>query len=204
MPQPLFIPRVHICCEPFQPYLSRLQQKTKSAQRRFVYLGMDWQQVVDSLPSGSVDTVVLIDVVEHVDKKFALSLLERTLPLARKQVLISTPLGFCPQHYEPGEYDAWGMQGTSWQEHHSGWDLSDFDDRWTLLACKEYHHSNGKGEKLDPPMGMFWAIYNAQTSNMKPRFRTKPPFRRLGTALVSAWREFRDRMSRNAISDEGR
>jgi hypothetical protein len=197
MPQPLFVPRVHICCEPFASYLGRLQEKTKSAQYRFIYLQMDWQQVVESLPPRSVDSVILVDVIEHIDKQLALSLLERTLRLVRKQVLVSTPLGFCPQHYVTDEHDAWGMQGGAWQEHRSGWELSDFDERWMLLACKEYHHSNGKGEKLDPAVGMFWAIYNAQTPYVKPRFR------RLRTALASSWREFRARMNWNSASDEG-
>src|SRR5260370_11404196 len=150
MPQPLFAPRIHICCEPFAPYLSRLQEKTKPAQYRFIYLRMDWQQVVDSLPPGSVDSVILIDVIEHLDKELAQSLLERTLRLARKQVLVSTPLRFCPQHYKPDECDAWGMQGGACQEHRSGWELSDFDERWILLGRKVYLHSNGKGESHDP------------------------------------------------------
>jgi hypothetical protein len=196
MPQGLFAPRIHICCEPFPPYLGRLQERTKSVKYRFIYLRMDWQQVVDSLPPESVDSVILVDVIEHLDKAVALSLLERTLRLARRQVLISTPLGFCPQHYEAGQLDAWGMNGATWQEHRSGWDLSDFDERWTILACRQYHHVNGKGEKLDPPVGMFWAIYNAEMPHIKP------PFQRLRTAIKCSLREFCDRMSWNSPSDE--
>jgi hypothetical protein len=196
MPQPLFIPRVHICCEPFLSYLSRLQEKTRLTRHRFVYLQMGWQEVVNSLPPGSVDTAILVDVVEHLEKDVALKLLEQTVRLVRRQVLVSTPLGFCRQHYEPGETDAWGMDGVIWQEHRSGWDVSDFDDRWTILACREYHHVNGKDEKLDPPVGMFWAIYNAE------RPYVKPPFRRLRTAVASSWREFLDRMDWNFFTEK--
>jgi len=196
MPLSLWVPRVHICCEPFHSYLTRLQEETRPARHRFVYLQMGWQEVVNALPPGSVDTVVLVDVVEHLEKNVALKLLERTVRLVRRQMLVSTPLGFCPQHYEAGQADAWGMDGAAWQEHRSGWNLSDFDDRWDILACREYHHVNGKGEKLDPPVGMFWAIYNAETPY------AKPPFRRLRTAISCSFREFFDRMNWSSPADK--
>lgn len=65
----------------------------------------------------SFDAVVALDVVEHFKKKDALKLMKSMEQLARKKVIILTPFGFAKQD----AYD-----GNPYQEHKSGWSISDF------------------------------------------------------------------------------
>lgn len=72
------------------------------------------------------DAVVLLDVLEHMERLVG----ERVVQLAKlaaiKQVIIYTPFGFLPQ-----DGDAWEMGGDDWQRHRSGWTPEDFPD-WAI------------------------------------------------------------------------
>lgn len=65
----------------------------------------------------SFDAVVALDVIEHFKKKDALKLIDSMDRIAKKKVLIVTPYGFAKQ----SAYD-----GNPYQEHKSGWNVSDF------------------------------------------------------------------------------
>ncbi|MDP2638257.1 MAG: class I SAM-dependent methyltransferase [Candidatus Levybacteria bacterium] len=65
----------------------------------------------------SFDVVIALDVVEHFEKKDAIKLLKAMDKVAKKKVVILTPNGFAKQ--DP--YD-----GNPFQEHKSGWSISDF------------------------------------------------------------------------------
>lgn len=72
-----------------------------------------------------VDTVVMLDVIEHMARDDGLEAIRSACDIAREQVIVFTPLGFMPQ--DGGEEaDAWGMQGQHWQRHRSGWTPEDF------------------------------------------------------------------------------
>ena len=65
----------------------------------------------------SFDAVVALDVVEHFEKKESLNLIKQMEKIAKKKVVILTPNGFAKQD----AYD-----GNLFQEHKSGWNISDF------------------------------------------------------------------------------
>lgn len=125
------------CIEPHGPYADRLEAQGYSVIRR---------TAVEALAdSANVDTVVLLDVIEHMDKPEGL----RVLQLARQiamQVVVFTPIGFIPQ-----EGDAWGMGGEHWQKHRSGWLPEEFEG-WTILEDNGFHRDRG---------GAFFAIWQA-------------------------------------------
>ena len=60
--------------------------------------------------------------------------LKLALAKARQQVVVFTPHGFHKQEYVKGEKDAWGMNGTYWQTHRSGWTPEDFDESWRVIV----------------------------------------------------------------------
>ena len=55
---------------------------------------------------NSFDAVVMLEVIEHLDKNDALNLLEKANKWAKKKIIISTPNGFLPQ----SEYDSNHLQ----------------------------------------------------------------------------------------------
>ncbi|MBN1936394.1 MAG: class I SAM-dependent methyltransferase [Anaerolineae bacterium] len=161
-PQNYVIPSVHICCEPFVQYVDYLQhamasQPAQFCDRLYVVLQASWEQAVTLFPSRSVDTVFVMDVIEHLEKETGISLLRATECLARHQVIIFTPLGFVKQEHPDGK-DAWGLDGGKWQEHRSGWLPEDFDESWETYATKNFHLADNMDHPYRVPVGAFFAI----------------------------------------------
>lgn len=150
---------VCICCEPYAEYVEILKNKVEEkTDKIYVVKQQTWAEALDCLADKSIDTIFLIDVIEHLSKDEGMMLLRRTEGIARKQIVLFTPLGFVAQHTLEGGKDAWGLNGAEWQEHKSGWLPEDFDDSWEVYACRHYHDRNNINEKLDEAFGAFWAI----------------------------------------------
>ena len=107
-----------------------------------------------------MDSVFLIDVVEHLEKNEGKVLLKEVDRVARKQIVIFTPLGFMPQHIELDKRDRWGLHGGDFQEHKSGWLPNEFSPEWEIYVCKEYHSLDDDGNPLEQSFGAFYAIKN--------------------------------------------
>lgn len=148
-----------ICFEPYAEYVEILKDKVNEKfDKIYVVEQQTWSGALDFLAEKSVDTVFLIDVIEHLEKDEGEALLKRTEKIARQQIVIFTPLGFVAQHTLEGGKDAWGLDGAEWQEHKSGWLPEDFDDTWDVYACREYHEYSNVGTRLEVPFGAFWAV----------------------------------------------
>ncbi|MFD2442722.1 methyltransferase domain-containing protein [Bacillus sp. CGMCC 1.16607] len=158
-PQQFIVPKVHICCDPFHEYIEHLQTKVKKNQGKtsFIFIKATFDQILNLLPPKSIDTIFLLDVIEHIEKEEVKELLKMAQDLAKKQIIIFTPFGFMPQEHKNGK-DAWGMNGGKWQAHKSGWTIEDFDDSWEIIIDKERHLVNNKGEKFVKPYSALWGI----------------------------------------------
>lgn len=66
---------------------------------------------------ATFDAVVANEVIEHLDRRTGLELLQRLEHLATKVIIITTPNGFQPQG---------GEHGNPRQRHRSGWFANDF------------------------------------------------------------------------------
>jgi hypothetical protein len=160
-PQPYLRPLVHICCEPFAEYLAHLTEKVRDEEdRTYLLVKASWAEAARMFPERSVDSVFLLDVIEHVEKEEAVALLKATVRIARRQVAVFTPLGFFPQGFDGGP-DAWGLGGGEWQEHRSGWRPEDFDEAWEVFATPEFHTTDSRGARLEKPVGAIWAFWTA-------------------------------------------
>lgn len=163
VPQKYIKANVHICCEPFYQYVEVLQKnvlKNRQVEHNgtsYAVMNATWDQVLNFFPERSVDSVFLIDVVEHLKKEDALELIKKTEKIVKKQIAIFTPLGFLPQEHPDGK-DAWGLDGGAWQEHKSGWLPQDFDVSWDILVAEVFHTANNMGKEFDTPHGALWAI----------------------------------------------
>lgn len=153
-PVSFFLPVTHICIEPYEPYIAAMPK-----DRRFVVLHSTWDKVLPTMATGSVDTIFLLDVIEHIEKEDGLRLLQEAQRVASCQVVVFTPLGFYPQSYEEDSTDRWGFQGGYWQTHRSGWVPEDFGQGWEVLVCPDFHEIDQNHEELDEPAGALWAIW---------------------------------------------
>ena len=66
-PQTFFRPKLHILCDPSPEYLQILQNRFLN-QPRFVFLRGSWEEALRVLPNQCVDSVFLLDVIEHLEK----------------------------------------------------------------------------------------------------------------------------------------
>lgn len=139
-PQTLMKAKIHACIEPHDEYAKWLKDNG--------YYVLE-STALDVLPKmHELDTVIMLDVIEHMTKEEGLEVIRLCREKA-KQIVIFTPLGFCKQAYEDGDKDAWGMNGTKWQTHRSGWEPSEFAG-WTIHADAGFHGERG---------GAFFAIW---------------------------------------------
>jgi len=163
-PQAYFKPRVHICVEPFLPYIERLRQETVD-DPGFVFLNCTWNTAMDLLPAKSIDTIFALDVIEHFGKDEGFRFLEEAERIARRQIVVYTPLGYYPQSYDdPAKRDRWGMEGGYWQAHRSGWLMEDFGKGWEFVCCKAFHMVDQHEQPLEMPIGAIWAFRNLESA----------------------------------------
>jgi len=124
-PQKLVRTQTTICVEPYGAYADWLRDRGYSVRQG---------RAVDVLPTLSgVDTVVALDVIEHMEREEGEEFVRQAVSLAKQQVCIFTVDGFLPQ-----SGDAWGMGGDYWQEHRSGWTPDDFPG-WRIIRLRDFH-----------------------------------------------------------------
>jgi SAM-dependent methyltransferase len=173
-PQRFVHPKVHVCVDPYTPYMDALRAKLGD-DPRYVFLNASWADALELFADASVDAVYALDVIEHLEKDDGLRFLEEAKRVARHQVVVFTPLGFYPQSYESGEPDRWGMGGAEYQTHRSGWLPDDFDDGWHVIACADFHDVDENGRELAEPHGAFWAIHGEAPRKSQVAPRTAKP-----------------------------
>jgi|GEM_PF-732451 len=147
-PENFFEPKVHICIEPFEEYRKVIKPFFPN-KSQVIFIKSDALTALKNLDNQSVDTVFIVDVIEHLTKEEGLLLINEADRVSRKQVIIFTPLGFYPMHFRDVEgKDSWGLSGIDVQEHKSGWTPDDFDKSWDVYICKNCHEAFLPEEKI--------------------------------------------------------
>jgi len=137
-PQTFFEPKVHICVEPFEEYRKIIRPFFPNSGC-FLFLKSDALTALKSFDDDSVDTVMMLDLIEHLEKDAGFELLREANRVARKQIVVFTPLGFFPMHFHGTATDDWGLSGHVVQEHKSGWVPDDFGCSWEFHVCVDCH-----------------------------------------------------------------
>lgn len=94
----------------YRPYLAIC--KKKGNYKRVIRADI----IKFKLKKRSFDVVLLLQVIEHLDKKIAKDLIRMAIKAARKCVIVSVPNGYCSQE----KYD-----GSIYHKHISTWNISD-------------------------------------------------------------------------------
>jgi hypothetical protein len=158
MPQTLRRPNsLHHLAEPCVGYLQLAIPKRRQPGRSVV---ATWEEALGMFEP--VDTIFLLDVIEHLEKEDGQRLLQRTYDLAKSQVVIFTPYGYMPQEPLEGK-DHWGLDvgGNHLLAHKSGWYPEDFSEWPTeIYIVKECHFNDHNSNPLPQKYDAFWAILN--------------------------------------------
>lgn len=108
----------YVGVDAFKPYLDAIATKYESTHRRREFILGLFDELV--FPRHSFDQIVLIDVLEHLNKSDGSVLLEKASYWGRGSVLLKTTNGYVPQ----GQ-----MDGNVHQRHLSGWEIAELESR---------------------------------------------------------------------------
>lgn len=101
--------------------------------------------------SKSFDTVLALDIVEHLNKKEGLGLLEKMEKVAKKKVIVLTPCGFTKQ-------DPYG--NNPFQIHKSGWSVSDFEKKgYCVYGMRGFKFIRGEYATIKYKPWILWGIF---------------------------------------------
>lgn len=157
-PQNFFRPLLHLMIEPCKEYSQILCYKNQN-DKSVIIFNERAENLLSAFSDNSIDTIFLIDVLEHFEKNVGMGILKHCNRIARKQIVIFTPLGYLPQYVEPNETDAWGLNGSIYQEHLSGWIPEEFiENDWKFHICETFHTVDNYGKPFDFPYGAMFAI----------------------------------------------
>ena len=129
---------IKIGVDAHRPYLEH--SKSKYGEQ-FVKLNFRAERLSELFLPKSLDSVTLIDVIEHFEKEVAWDVLRQVEEIASKRVIIFTPRGFFHQR----EFDHYDLGGESFQRHRSGWEVEDFKDRgYNIVIFSKFHDQKNK------------------------------------------------------------
>lgn len=166
VPMNFFRPKLHLMVEPWNEYAEILKFRYFE-DKSIIILREGALETLSIFGDKSVDSIFLLDVIEHLEKDVGGKVLKECERVARTQIVIFTPLGFMAQHVDANEKDGWGLSGQAVQEHKSGWHPADFDKNWSFHICRNYHSIDFKGEATKRVYGAFYAIRNIENETQE-------------------------------------
>ena len=160
VPMNYFRPKLHIMMEPWKEY-SDIMSYRHADDKSVIILRQTAIDGLKALADQCVDSIFMLDVIEHLPKDMGFEVLAECERVARQQIVIFTTLGFMHQHVDLSQgKDGWGLNGADVQEHLSGWTPEDFPSTYDFYICEKFHTVDFRGKALTNPHGAFYAICN--------------------------------------------
>ncbi len=129
----------HVGVDCYQPYLDRVGEPC----------------VLATLPDGAgqfgdrhYDVVLMLDVIEHLDKPAAMRLIAHAERIASREVILFTPDGFCPQD----GFNSWGLGVNPAQAHRCGFTYEELTQMG--YACERYPNSTEQQGEIMSVLGI--------------------------------------------------
>lgn len=135
----------------YRPFLERIE-----ADVPYLVVNADVRELDRLFLPRSFDLVLLLDILEHLEKEDALKVLAMAEEIARVAVIVETPKGYIPQNI-----DIWGWGGDTYQTHRSGWEPEEFTARGYRVLLRGYRMSEVRRHTevdVDPNVVMIDAI----------------------------------------------
>lgn len=148
----------------YRPFLEKIE-----AEVPYVVIHANALEIGNLFLPRSFDLVLLLDIIEHLEKTDALCLLDLAERIARVAVIVETPRGYIPQ-----DIDIWGLGGHTYQTHRSGWEPKELVARGYQVVLRDYIMSTVKRHtelEVDPHIVLMDAIrrFDLEDSTWKIR-----------------------------------
>jgi len=131
--------------EVWGPYVEILQGLTYKAAKVSNVLANIAPWLLLQAPR-SIDVILMIDVLEHLDKVAGTLVLSNCIRVASRRVLLWLPIGQCAQ----GPYDH-----NPYQEHRSTWELDEFKQ----LGASNIEYLTAYHRHFNPPVDAAWVTF---------------------------------------------
>jgi 2-polyprenyl-3-methyl-5-hydroxy-6-metoxy-1,4-benzoquinol methylase len=99
----------------------------------YVAIKYDARHLGEIFQPKSFDLVIAMDIIEHLYKGDALSMIKQCESIARVAVILETPEGFIPQ-----DMDITGHGGNEYQTHRCGWAKKELEDLGYTVKVRDY------------------------------------------------------------------
>lgn len=127
---------IKIGVDAHRPYLENAKYG-----EQFIKLNFTAERISELFLPNSLDSVTLIDVIEHFEKEVGFNVLRQVEEIAAKRVIVFTPRGFFKQI----DFDHYGLGGESYQRHRSGWEVEDFQKLgYNIVIFSKFHDQKNK------------------------------------------------------------
>lgn len=114
----LDLPCKKIALDAYKHYLNEIAEE---CEKRWGYA----EEILPTIASNSIDGIMALDFIEHVEKNVGWTILQDIERIASKAILVYTPKGFKPQH-EKKTKNMTGLE-LDLQTHRSGWTQKDLE-----------------------------------------------------------------------------
>lgn len=122
---------IKIGIDAHRPYLEHAK-----CGEQFIKINFMAERLRELFLPNSLDSVTLIDVIEHFEKDVAFHVLCQVEEIATKRVIVFTPRGFFQQF----DVDHYGLGGELYQRHRSGWEVEDFQKLgYNVVIFSKFH-----------------------------------------------------------------
>jgi Methyltransferase domain len=127
----------------YRPYLAKIDAKVP-----FTTVVADVRKLDEVFIERSFDLVLMLDIIEHIEKDESLALLKTAERLAKVAVNIETPEGYVPQNI-----DIWGHGGDEFQTHRCGWEKAELEALGYQVLRRPYTMQNiRRHTEIDVPV----------------------------------------------------
>jgi hypothetical protein len=124
--------KIRVGVDIYRPYLERIESSVP-----YIAINADIMDIEKLFLPRSFDIVLLLDIVEHLEKSDSLRLIEMAERIARVAVIIETPRGYIPQ-----DVDIWGHGGDTYQTHRCGWEVEELSSLGYSVLVRDYRMSD--------------------------------------------------------------
>jgi len=116
----------------YRPYLEKID-----ATVPYITVVHDVRKLDEVFIDKSFDIVLMLDIIEHLEKDESLALIKTAERLAKVAVIVETPEGYVPQNI-----DIWGHGGDEWQTHRCGWEKAELEGMGFKVLRRPYTMQN--------------------------------------------------------------
>lgn len=142
---------IHVGVDIYEEYFKHIE-----APIPYVVIKYDIRKLKDIFMPKSFDLVIALDVIEHLNKEDAVSVIDQCEVIAKDAVILETPSGFVPQNI-----DILGYGGHKYQTHYSAWDQDELQILGYTTFLRDYTMQNVKRHTfvdVDPHIKLIDAI----------------------------------------------